>query len=71
MGLVRPQFLGRAQVGPGLGRVACVFYSVKQLKTPFRIGLGPKNFFAGFKISAHARSVRFVNGLGAGRAGSS
>jgi hypothetical protein len=30
--------------------------------------LGPKNFLAGFKISAHARPVRFVGGPGAGRA---
>jgi hypothetical protein len=28
----------------GLGRVARTFYSVKQLKTAFRAGLGPKKF---------------------------
>jgi hypothetical protein len=37
------------RVGPnfraGLGRAARVFYSVKLLKTAFRAGLGPKNFF--------------------------
>jgi hypothetical protein len=48
----------------GLGRAAHVFYSVKQLKTTFRVGLGPKKFFAGFKISAHVRPVRFVGGPG-------
>jgi hypothetical protein len=53
----------------GLGRAARAFYSVKQLKTAFRAGLEP-NFFAGFKISAHARPVRFAGGPGAGRAGS-
>jgi hypothetical protein len=53
---------------PGLGRAARAFYSVKQLKTAFRARLGPKNFFAGFKISAHARPVRFVGGPGPGRA---
>jgi hypothetical protein len=52
----------------GLGRAARAFYSVKQLKTAFRAGLGPKKFFAGFKISAHARPVRFMGGPGAGRA---
>jgi hypothetical protein len=55
------------RVGLGFGRAARVFYSVKQLKTAFRVGLGPKFFFAGFNISAHARSVRFVGGPGAGR----
>jgi hypothetical protein len=54
------------RVGPGLGRAARIFYSVKQLKTAFRAGLGPKKIFAGFKISAHARLVRFVGGPGAG-----
>jgi hypothetical protein len=29
------------RVGPGLGRAARAFYSVKQLKTVFRTGLGP------------------------------
>jgi hypothetical protein len=57
-----PQFSGRARVGPGLGRDAHALYSVKQLKTAFRAGLGPKLFFAGFNISAHARPVRFVGG---------
>jgi hypothetical protein len=52
----------------GLGRATCAFYSVKQLKTTFRAGLGPKKKFAGFKISAHARPVRFVGGPGVGRA---
>jgi hypothetical protein len=42
------------RAGLGLGRAARAFYSVKQLKTAFRAGLGPKKFFAGFKISAHA-----------------
>jgi hypothetical protein len=51
----------------GLGRVARPFYSVKQLKTTFRAGLGPKKVFAGFKTSAHARPVSFVGGSGAGR----
>jgi hypothetical protein len=54
--------------GPGLGRAARAFYSVKQLKTTFRAGLGSKQF-AGFKISAHARPVRFVGGPGTGRVG--
>jgi hypothetical protein len=53
--------------GPGLGGPPAYFYSVKQLKTAFRVGLGPKKI-AGFKISAHARPVRFVGGPGAGRA---
>jgi hypothetical protein len=53
--------------GPGLGRAARAFYSVKQLKTAFRVGLGQKNF-AGFKISARAHPERFVGGPGAGRA---
>jgi hypothetical protein len=56
------------RVGPGLGWVARAFYSVKQLKTTFRAGLGSKKNFAGFKISAHARLVRFVGGPGAGQA---
>jgi hypothetical protein len=43
-GRVGPQFSGRARAGPGLGRTARAFYSVKQLKTAFRAGLGPKNF---------------------------
>jgi hypothetical protein len=30
--------------GPGLGRAARVFYSVKQLKMTFVVGLGPKIF---------------------------
>jgi hypothetical protein len=60
-------FLGRARAGPGLGRAVRAFYSVKQLKTAFRAGLGPKKI-AGFKISTHARPVRFVGGPGAGRA---
>jgi hypothetical protein len=51
----------------GFGRAARAFYSVKQLKTAFRFGLGQKKF-AGFKISAHARPVRFVGGSDAGRA---
>jgi hypothetical protein len=67
-GRVGPQFSGRARAGPGLGRAARTFYSVKQLKTAFRAGLGPKKFFAGFKISAHARPVRLMGGPGAGRA---
>jgi hypothetical protein len=53
------------RAGPGLGRAARAFYSVKQLKTAFRTGLGQKKF-SGFKISAHARPVRFVGGPGAG-----
>jgi hypothetical protein len=55
------------RVGLGLGRAARAFYSVKQLKTTFRAGLGQKKNFAGFKISAHGRPVRFVGGP-AGRA---
>jgi hypothetical protein len=47
----------------GLGRAARAFYSVKQLKTAFRAGLGSKNNFAGFKISAHARPVGSWAGL--------
>jgi hypothetical protein len=61
---IGPQFL----VKPGLGRATCIFYSVKQLKTTIRARLGQKNF-AGFEISAHARPVRFLARLGAGRAG--
>jgi hypothetical protein len=56
------------RAGPGLGRDARTFYSVKQLNTAFRAGLGPKKNFAGFKISAHARPIKFVGGPGAGRA---
>jgi hypothetical protein len=41
---VGPQFSGWARAGPGLGRAARAFYSVKQLKTAFRVGLGPKFF---------------------------
>jgi hypothetical protein len=55
--------------GPGLGGPPTHFFSVKQLKTAFRVGLRPKTFFADFKISAHARSVRFVGGPSAGRVG--
>jgi hypothetical protein len=55
------------RAGPGLGQAAHVFYSVKQLKTAFQVGLGPKKFFAGFKISTNARLVRFVGEPGAGR----
>jgi hypothetical protein len=40
-GRVRPQFSGRARAGPGLGGPPAHF-SVKQLKTAFRTGLGPK-----------------------------
>jgi hypothetical protein len=47
----------------GLGRAAHVFYSVKQLKQHFGPGSGKKKF-AGFKISTHARPVRFVSGPG-------
>jgi hypothetical protein len=43
-GRVGPQFSGRARAGPGLGRAACAFYSVKQLKIAFWAGLGPKKF---------------------------
>jgi hypothetical protein len=53
--------------GLELGRAARVFYSVKQLKQHFGPGSG-KKFFRGFKISAHARPVRFVGGPGADRA---
>jgi hypothetical protein len=48
MGRVGPQFSDQAWV-----RAARTFYSVKELKTSFRAGLGQKKF-AGFKISAHA-----------------
>jgi hypothetical protein len=57
------------RAGPGLGRAARTFYSVKELKTAFRARLGPKQNFAGFKISAHARPIKFVGGPGSGRAG--
>jgi hypothetical protein len=67
-GCIGPQFSGRARARPGLGRAARAFYSVKQIKTAFRAGLGPKKIFAGFKISAHARPVRFVGGPDAGQA---
>jgi hypothetical protein len=50
-GRVGPQFSGWARAGPGLGRTARAFYSVKQLKTAFRAGLGPK------KISRASRSL--------------
>jgi hypothetical protein len=66
-GCVGPQFPGQALAGPGLGWASRVFYSVKQLKTAFRVGLGPKKI-TGFKISAHDRPVRFVGGPSAGRA---
>jgi hypothetical protein len=70
-GRIRPQFSCRAQARPGLGRATRVFYSVKQLKTAFQVGLMPKKIFTGFKISAHARPVRLVGGPGPGlRAGS-
>jgi hypothetical protein len=52
------------RAGPGLGRAARAFYNVKQLKTAFRA----KKNFTGFKISTHARPVRFAGGPGAGRA---
>jgi hypothetical protein len=39
------------RAGPGLGRAARAFYNVKQLKTAFRAGLGPK------KISRASRSL--------------
>jgi hypothetical protein len=32
------------RAGLGLGQATRVFYSVKQLKTTFRVGLGPKKF---------------------------
>jgi hypothetical protein len=32
------------RAGLGLGRAARAFYSVKQLKTAFRVGLGQKKF---------------------------
>jgi hypothetical protein len=44
------------RAGPGLGRAARAFYSVKQLKTAFRVGLGQKNF------------SRALGGPGVGRA---
>jgi hypothetical protein len=34
---------------PGLGRGARAFYSVKQLKTAFQVGLGPKFFLRGLQ----------------------
>jgi hypothetical protein len=52
---------------PRLGWPARTFYSVKQLKIAFRPASG-QFFFAGFKISAHARLVSFVGGPGVGRA---
>jgi hypothetical protein len=67
-GRIRTQFSGWARAGPGLGRAAHAFYSVKQLKTEFQAGVGPKIFFTGFKITTHARPVRFVGRHGVGRA---
>jgi hypothetical protein len=67
-GRIGPQISGRARAGPGLWQAAHAFYSVKQLKTTFRAGVGPKKIFAGFKITAHARPVRFVGRHGMGRA---
>jgi hypothetical protein len=73
-GCIEPQFSGRARPGLGLGRAARTLYSVKQLKTTFRVGLGPQ------KISRALRSlcprpsskVRGRAGLGPGlRAGPS
>jgi hypothetical protein len=37
------------RAGLGLGRAARAFYSVKQLKTTFRAGLGPKTNFRGLQ----------------------
>jgi hypothetical protein len=37
------------RAGPGLGRAARTFYSVKQLKTAFRAGLGPKRILRASK----------------------
>jgi hypothetical protein len=64
----RASIFGSGSGGSGLGRDTRTFYSVKQLKTAFRAGLRPKKIFAGFKISAHARPVRFVGEHGTGRA---
>jgi hypothetical protein len=50
-GRIGPQFLGRARSGPGLGRAARAFYSVKQLKTTFRAGLEPKFFSRASRLS--------------------
>jgi hypothetical protein len=66
IGRIEPQLSDRAWAGLGLGRAARAFYSVKQLKTSFQAGIGPI-FFAGFKIFAHARPVRSVDGPGADR----
>jgi hypothetical protein len=67
-GRIGPQFSSRARAGPGLGRAARAFYSVKQLKTTFRTGLGSKKT-AGFKISTHTRPVKSVGGSDADRTG--
>jgi hypothetical protein len=66
MGRVGPQFWGRARAGPRLRQAARAFYSVKELKTSFRIRIGPKKIFRGLKISAHARPVKFMGGLDRG-----
>jgi hypothetical protein len=50
-GRVGPQFSGWARVGPGLGRAARAFYSVKQLKQHFGPGSGQKT------ISRASRSL--------------
>jgi hypothetical protein len=61
------------RVGPGLGWVARAFYSVKQLKTTFRAGLGSKKKFRGLqdlcpRPSSKVRG-RAWRGPGSGRVG--
>jgi hypothetical protein len=58
------------RAGPGLGRVTCVFYSVKQLKTTFPIGLGPKKFRGLQDLCPRpSGKIRGRAGPGPGRAG--
>jgi hypothetical protein len=66
-GRIGPQFSGWARAGPGLGRAARAFLC-KTTKNNISGGARAKFFFTAFKISAHARPVRFVGGPGAGRA---
>jgi hypothetical protein len=66
-GRVGLQFSGRAQAEPGLGRATRVFYSVKQLRTTFRVGLGQKKFREIQDLYPHPSS-KIRGGPGSGRA---
>jgi hypothetical protein len=44
------------RAGPGHGRAARAFYSVKQLKTAFQVGLGPKKFHGLQDLCPHPSS---------------